>query len=69
MLKKRDAAIGFIFVTLLIDVMGIGIIIPMMPTLIRGFTGGDLSVASQYSGWLMASYASMQFIFSPVLGG
>ena len=69
MFKKRDAAIGFIFVTLLIDVMGIGIIVPMMPTLIRGFTGGDLSVASQYSGWLMASYAIMQFIFSPILGG
>ena len=69
MLKKRDAAIGFIFVTLLIDVMGIGIIVPMMPTLIRGFTGGDLSVASQYSGWLMASYAIMQFVFSPILGG
>jgi MFS transporter, DHA1 family, tetracycline resistance protein len=67
--KKRSAAIGFIFVTLLIDVMGIGIIIPTMPTLIRGFTGGDLSTASQYSGWLMASYAIMQFIFSPVLGG
>ncbi len=67
--KKRSAAIGFIFVTLLIDVMGIGIIIPTMPTLIRGFTGGDLSIASQYSGWLMASYAIMQFIFSPVLGG
>ncbi len=67
--KKRSAAIGFIFVTLLIDVMGIGIIIPTMPTLIRGFTGGDLSTASQYSGWLMASYAIMQFVFSPVLGG
>ena len=67
--KKRSAAIGFIFVTLLIDVMGIGIIIPTMPTLIRGFTGGDLSIASQYSGWLMASYAIMQFVFSPVLGG
>jgi DHA1 family tetracycline resistance protein-like MFS transporter len=67
--KKRSAAIGFIFVTLVIDVMGIGIIVPMMPTLIRGFTGGDLSIASQYSGWLMASYAIMQFVFSPILGG
>ena len=68
--NKRGAAIGFIFVTLLIDVMGIGIIIPTMPTLIRGFVPGqDLSTASQYSGWLMASYAIMQFFFSPILGG
>lgn len=70
MLKsKKSAAIGFIFITLLIDVMGIGIIVPIMPSLIRGFTGGDLSTASQYSGWLMASYAIMQFFFSPILGG
>ena len=69
MVSKRNPAIGFIFITLLIDVMGIGLIIPILPTLIRGFTGGDLSTASQYAGWLMASYAIMQFFFSPVLGG
>ncbi len=70
MLKKtKNAAIGFIFITILIDVLGIGIIVPVMPTLIRSFTGGDLSTASQYSGLLMASYAIMQFLFSPILGG
>ena len=69
MASKRNPAIGFIFITLVIDVLGIGLIIPILPTLIRGFTGGDLSTASQYSGWLMASYAIMQFFFSPVLGG
>lgn len=69
MANKRNPAIGFIFITMVIDVLGIGLIVPLMPTLIRGFTGGDLSVASQYSGWLMASYAIMQFFFSPILGG
>lgn len=69
MASKKDPAIGFIFVTLLIDVLGIGLIIPVLPTLIKGFVGGDISVASQYAGWLMASYAIMQFLFSPVLGG
>lgn len=70
MLKKsKNAAIGFIFITILIDVLGIGIIVPVMPTLIRSFTGGDLSTASRYSGMLMASYAIMQFFFSPILGG
>lgn len=67
--QTKNAAIGFIFVTILIDVLGIGIIVPVMPTLIRSFTGGDLSTASRYSGLLMASYAVMQFFFSPILGG
>ncbi|MEY2793683.1 MAG: hypothetical protein RJA76_1675 [Bacteroidota bacterium] len=67
--KTKNAAIGFIFITILIDVLGIGIIVPVMPTLIRSFTGGDLSTASRYSGLLMASYAIMQFFFSPILGG
>lgn len=65
MASKKDPAIGFIFITLLIDVLGIGLIIPVLPTLIKGFVGGDISVASQYAGWLMASYAIMQFLFSP----
>lgn len=69
MFKNKNAAIGFIFITILIDVLGIGIIVPVMPTLIRSFTGGDLSNASRYSGFLMASYAVMQFLFSPILGG
>ena len=47
MANKRNPAIGFIFITMVIDVLGIGLIVPLMPTLIRGFTGGDLSVASQ----------------------
>lgn len=67
--KKGSASILFIFITLVIDVLGIGLIVPIMPTLISSFTGGDLSSASQYSGWMMASYAIMQFLFSPVLGG
>ncbi|MCX6194900.1 MAG: TCR/Tet family MFS transporter, partial [Cytophagales bacterium] len=69
MASKKDPAIGFIFITLLIDSSGIGLIIPVLPTLIKGFVGGDISVASQYAGWLMASYAIMQFLFSPILGG
>jgi len=50
MASKKDPAIGFIFITLLIDVLGIGLIIPVLPTLIKGFVGGDISVASQYAG-------------------
>ncbi|HNR09427.1 MAG TPA: TCR/Tet family MFS transporter [Saprospiraceae bacterium] len=67
-MNKRKAALGFIFVTLLIDVVGLGIIIPVMPSLLSGMTGGTISDASKYGGWLMFSFAIMQFLFSPVLG-
>lgn len=69
MTVKRNAALGFIFVTILVDVIGLGIIIPVLPRLIGQLTGGGLSQASQYGGWLMFSYAIMQFLCSPVLGG
>jgi MFS transporter, DHA1 family, tetracycline resistance protein len=69
MASKRPAALLFIFITLLIDVMGLGIIIPVLPKLLSGFLGNDLSEASRYGGYLMFSYAAMQFVFSPVIGG
>ena len=69
MSKRHSAAVGFIFVTLLLDVIGFGIIIPVIPKLIMGLTGKDLSHAAQIGGWLMFSYAIMQFIFAPILGG
>ncbi len=69
MAEKRSPALGFIFVTLLIDVIGLGIIIPVMPKLISGLTGDSISAASQDGGWLLFAYAFMQFICAPVLGG
>ncbi|MCB0523141.1 MAG: TCR/Tet family MFS transporter [Saprospiraceae bacterium] len=65
----RSAAVGFIFITLLLDVIGFGIIIPVIPKLIMGLSGKDLSHASQIGGWLMFAYAIMQFTFAPILGG
>ena len=65
---KRSAALGFIFVTILVDVIGIGIIIPIVPKLIERLTGEGISEASKYGGWLIFSFAFMQFIFSPILG-
>ena len=64
----RKPAIGFIFITLLIDVTGFGIIIPVMPKLISEMINGSLSEASKYGGWLMFSFSIMMFLFSPVLG-
>lgn len=69
MANVKKAAIGFIFVTLLIDVIGFGLIIPVMPKLIEELLGiKSISLASQYGGWLTFAYAIMQFLFAPVLG-
>lgn len=69
MASNRKAAMGFIFITLLIDVTGFGLIIPVMPKLIEQLLGvSDISKASQYGGWLTFAFAFMQFIFAPVLG-
>lgn len=68
MFGHRKAALGFIFVTLLIDVIGFGIIIPVMPKLIQELTGGTLAQASSYGGWLLFAYAFMQFICAPIVG-
>jgi DHA1 family tetracycline resistance protein-like MFS transporter len=65
---KRQAALGFIFTTLLLDTIGIGIIVPVVPKLIVELIHGNLSDASRYGGWLMFSYSVMQFLFSPVMG-
>jgi MFS transporter, DHA1 family, tetracycline resistance protein len=68
MTSSRKAAISFIFITLLIDVTGLGLIIPVMPKLIESLTGGNISDASQWGGWLTFAYAAMQFLFAPVIG-
>ena len=65
---KKPAALGFIFATLLIDIMGLAIIIPVIPKLIERLIHGNLSDASRYSGLLTLAYAAMQFIFAPLIG-
>jgi len=68
MASQKKSAVGFIFITLLIDFTGFGIIIPVLPKLIEELTGGGLSLAAIYGGWLTLSYSVMQFISAPVLG-
>ncbi len=65
---RRNAALSFILVTILIDVIGLGIIIPVLPALIRELTGGDITSAASYGSWLLFAYAVMQFLFSPIIG-
>ena len=68
---KPKAALGFIFVTLLLDVTGFGIIIPVIPSLIQQFLGPGttISAAATVGGWLIASYAITQFFCAPIVGG
>ena len=65
MTKSRQAGLAFIFVTLVLDVLGIGIVIPILPELIATFRNGDLSAAARYYGWFVAMYAARS---APVRG-
>jgi DHA1 family tetracycline resistance protein-like MFS transporter len=66
--NQKQAAIGFIFITMLIDITGWGIIIPVIPKLIKELINGDISEAAKYGGWLTFAYAFTQFIFAPLIG-
>lgn len=68
MATDRKAAIGFIFITLLIDVMGWGLIIPVMPDLIAQLKNITINEASPYGAWLLSVYAFTQFVFAPLIG-
>lgn len=59
---------GFIFITLLLDILGVGLIIPILPKLIEALSGGNVTAAAHTFGWLAALYSLMQFGFAPVLG-
>ncbi len=66
--RTRKAAAGFIFLTIFLDVLGIGIVIPILPGIVTDFAGGDESAGARWFGPLAAVYATMQFLFSPLLG-
>ena len=59
--STRKPALGFIFVTLFLDIFGIGLIIPILPKLIEEMSGGNVAAASHTYGWLAALYSLMQF--------
>jgi DHA1 family tetracycline resistance protein-like MFS transporter len=66
---KKEHALIFIYITILIDIIGIGIIGPVLPTLIIKLSHADtMSATAKYIGWFISIYALMQFLFAPVLG-
>jgi len=64
----RRAAFGFVFVTVAIDMLSIGIFVPVLPRLVADFLGGDQVAAAAVYGLFGTAFALMQFFFSPVLG-
>ncbi|HEX3344000.1 MAG TPA: TCR/Tet family MFS transporter, partial [Polyangiaceae bacterium] len=67
--NSRRAGTAFVLVTVLLDTLGLGLIIPVAPRLVASFLGDDLGAASHYFGVLVSLYAAMQFLFAPVIGG
>jgi DHA1 family tetracycline resistance protein-like MFS transporter len=61
-------ALAFIFITMLVDTIGLGVIIPVSPALIAQLTHQDLSGAAHWCGWLFFAYAGMQFLCAPLIG-
>lgn len=68
MASARRPAVGFIFITLVLDILGLGLVIPILPKLIEQLHGGNTAVAAHTVGLLGSLFAVMQFIFSPILG-
>lgn len=62
-------AVLFILITVMLDSMGIGLIVPVMPDLIQEIQGSDLGTAALWGGILSTTFAVMQFLFGPVIGG
>jgi DHA1 family tetracycline resistance protein-like MFS transporter len=66
--KKRDAAVIFVLVTVTLDMLAVGLIAPVLPKLILDFLGSDMKSAADWNGVFGTVFALMQFFFSPVLG-
>ncbi len=69
MARSTKHAFAFVWVTVLLDMVGLGLIMPILPALLRQLTGADAAHASIYGGWLFFAYAAMQFFCAPVIGG
>jgi DHA1 family tetracycline resistance protein-like MFS transporter len=65
----RGAAVAFIFVTILLDMLALGLILPILPKLVESFVNNDTASAARIFGLFGTVWALMQFFFSPVLGG
>ncbi len=68
-IARPRGALGIMFLTVLIDSAGTGLIIPVLPALIEELAHGDIASAARWGGWLIFVYSLMQFLCGPLLGG
>jgi DHA1 family tetracycline resistance protein-like MFS transporter len=66
--QPRRAALSFIFITVVLDVLSLGVTIPVLPTLVAQFFDGDVAAAAPYYGLFATVWAMMQFLVAPVMG-
>src|SRR5437016_214932 len=67
-MRNRQAAIAFIFVTVMLDMLALGLIAPVLPKLVLSFLNNDMTRAANWNGIFLTVFAAMQFFFSPVIG-
>ena len=67
-MRSRKAAVAFIFVTVLLDMLALGIVLPVLPKLVERFLNGDTARAATIYGVFGSAWALMQFISMPLLG-
>ncbi len=67
-MRNRRHALIFVVVTVFIDTVGFGIIMPVMPQFLQGLSGGSLAESSALAGYLIVVYAGLQFLFAPLIG-
>lgn len=67
-IMPNRASLGFVFAIVLIDMLGFGIVIPVLPGLIMRLGGVTIDTAAVYAGWLGAGYAAAQFVCAPIIG-
>ena len=66
--KNTRRALVLVFTTLLLDIIGFGIMMPVLPAYLQELSGVGVSAAAIEGGWLFFVYAAMQFVFAPVIG-
>lgn len=67
--QPRRASVAFVLIVIVLDTLGIGLILPVLPRIVESFMHGDLAGSSRAYGLFIALYAVMQLIFAPVVGG
>jgi len=61
-------ALAFVWVTVLLDMVGLGLIIPVFPKILEELSGQGAAGAARWGGWLIVAYAAMQLVFAPIIG-